>query len=109
VRSWEEGKSRPPVDIPSLLLTKRSVPCILEWDEDNLPILGVGGRKEPVQKRDWKPEQEVGLRPGAGVWNPGWVLAEEWNSNSLRTGNTEPRMKGDMTVAGMCQAPRQSE
>lgn len=79
--SGEEGKARQPVAIPRPLFTGSSVPCILEWDEDNLPILGVGRRKGTVEKRDQKPEQEAGLRPVAGAWNLGWALVEEWNSN----------------------------
>lgn len=79
--SWEEGKSRQPGGIPSPLFTKSSVSRILEWDEDNLPILEVGGRKEPVEKSD----------------------LEAW-----ARGRAEARGRCLESGLGICQAPMQS-
>lgn len=64
------------------LSSQRAVSRILEWDEDNLPILGVGGRKEPVEKSE----------------------LEAW-----ARGRAEARGRCLESGLGMCQAPMESE
>ena len=77
------------------------------FKKDNLLILGVGKRKEPVGNRNLEARArgraeargrclDSGLGPSGGV-----------GVQQARTGNAEPGMKGNMTVAMMCQAPRQ--